>query len=185
MILPVHLPRSSNPFKETTMRRFIFATFALTVLAACQPPADEDTNPLIGAWQVTEMTTTSPDSSYTINDPQPGLYIFTEGHYSMMYVPAGEPRPLDAGDVPILGALIPTDAEKIASWETFIANSGSYAISGSTLTTRPMVAKSANLMAAGSPLTMTYQVMGDTLLVSFAAQWTPEIELRTTLTRIR
>ena len=167
------------------MRRFVFAAFALTVLAACQPPANEDANPLVGAWQVTKMMTTSPDSSYTISDPQPGLYLFTEGHYSMMYVPAGEPRPLDAGDVPILGALIPTDAEKIASWETIIANSGSYAISGSTLTTRPMVAKSANLMAAGDPLLMTYQVTGDTLQVSFAPQWTPEIQTLTTLTRIR
>jgi hypothetical protein len=30
-----------------------------------------------------------------------------------------------------------------------------------------------------------YQVMGDTLLISFAAQRTPEIEMRTTLVRIR
>jgi len=167
------------------MRRFVLVALALTVFVACEPAAEEETNPLLGAWQVTEMTTTSPDSSFTISNPQPGLYLFTEGHYSMMYVPTGEPRPLDEGDVPMLGALAPTDAEMIASWETIIANSGSYTTDGSTLTTRPMVAKSANLMAAGGPLTMTFQVMGDMLHVTFAAPWSPETELRTTLTRIR
>ena len=85
----------------------------------------------------------------------------------------------------MLGALNPTDEEKVASWETFIANSGSYEATGSTLTTRPMVAKSANLMAGGGPLTMTYEVVGDTLYVTFAPPWTPDTETRTTLTRIR
>jgi hypothetical protein len=168
------------------MRRIIFAAFALILIVACQSAPTEEANPLVGAWRVTEMTTTSPDSSFTISNPQPGLYLFTESHYSMMYVPAGEQRPLDEGDVSIIGALIPTDAEKVASWETIIANSGSYEVSGSTLTTRPMVAKSANLMASGGPLTMTYELMGDNMLhVSFTPVWNPEVETRTTLLRIR
>lgn len=167
------------------MRKFLFASFALPLVAACQPTATEEVNPLVGAWRVSEMTTTFPDSSYTITDPQPGLYLFTATHYSMMYVPSDQPRPLDAGDVPMLGSITPTDAEKVASWNTFIANSGGYELSGATLTTRPMVAKSANLMASGGPLPMTYEVMGDTLYVTFAPPWTPGIETRTTLTRIR
>lgn len=168
------------------MRRFVFAALALTLTVACQSAPAEEANPLVGAWRITEMTTASPDSSSTISNPQPGLYLFTETHYSMMYVPTGEQRPLDEGDTPMLGAFTPTDAEKIASWETFIANSGSYEVSGSTLTTRPMVAKSANLMASGGPLTMTYELMGDNMLhVSFTPVWNPEVETRTTLLRIR
>jgi len=167
------------------MRRFVLAAFTLTVLAACQPETTQDANPLVGAWRVTDMRTTSPDGSVTMSNPQPGLYIFTETHYSMMYVPSEEPRPLDAGDIPMLGSLNPTDEEKVASWETFIANSGTYELSGDTLTTRPMVAKSANLMAAGGPLTMSYEVMGDMLHVTFAPPWTPDIETFTMLVRIR
>jgi hypothetical protein len=168
------------------MRRFVFPALALFLTVACQSEPAEPANPLVGAWRITEMTTISPDSTVTISNPQPGLYQFTETHYSMMYVPSGDPRPLDEGETPILGALIPTDAEKIASWETFIANSGSYEVSGATLTTRPMVAKSANLMASGGPLTMTYELMGDNMLhVSFTPVWSPEVETRTTLLRIR
>ena len=166
------------------MKRIVLAAASVTVLAACQPAPPADTNPLVGAWLVTEMTTTSPDSSFSISHPQPGLYLFTEHHYSMMYVPSDQARPLDAGDVPMLGTLDPTDAEKIASWDTFIANSGSYEAVESTLTTRPIVAKVANLMAAGEPLTMSYEVSGDTLVVTFAPPWTPETETRTTLVRL-
>ena len=103
----------------------------------------------------------------------------------VMYVPSNEPRPLAVGDAPILGAVEPTDAEKIASWDTFVANSGTYDVTDSTITYRPMVAKSANLMTAGGPLTMTYHVSGDTLRQTFVAPWAPDSESRTTSTRIR
>ena len=102
-----------------------------------------------------------------------------------MHVPVNEPRPLVVGDAPIIGSLEPTDAEKVASWDTFIANSGTYEVMDSTITTRPIVAKSANLMAAGGPLTYTYRVMEDTLHLTFVSPWAPEAETRTTLTRIR
>ena len=170
------------------MPRFAFATVALAFMAnACQPssPPAEQVNPLEGAWQISESSFTSPDTSYTITDPQPSLYLFAERHYSIMLVPVSEPRPLAVGDAPIIGAVDPTDAEKVASWDTFIANSGTYEVTDSTITIRPMVAKSANLMAAGGPLTYTYHVMEDMLHMTFAPPWAPENETVTTLTRIR
>lgn len=42
-----------------------------------------------------------------------------------------------------------TDAEKIAAYDSFIANSGTYEVSGSTLTVRPAVARNPNYMAGG------------------------------------
>jgi hypothetical protein len=167
------------------MRRLVLAAFAVSMLAGCQPATTEDVNPLEGAWRVSVISFTAPDSSYTITNPQPSLYLFAERHYSMMYVPGNEPRPLDVGDAPILGAIDPTDAEKVASWDTFIANSGTYEVRDSTITFRPMVAKSANLMATGGPLTDTYHIVEDVLHLRFVPPWAPETETRTTLTRIR
>ena len=43
-----------------------------------------------------------------------------------------------------------------------LANSGTYEVSGSTFTTRPMVAKNPNFMSGGS-LTYTFEIDGDTL----------------------
>ncbi len=169
------------------MPRIVLAGLALTVLTACQPspPPAEQVSPLEGVWRISEMSVTGPDTSYTITSPQPGLYLFTERHYSSMYVPANEPRSLVVGDAPIIGSIELTDAEKVASWDTFIANSGTYEVTDSTITFRPIVAKSANLMATGGPLTMTYRVMEDMLHLTFAPQWNAETETRTTLTRVR
>jgi hypothetical protein len=65
-------------------------------------------------------------------------------------------------DEPVLGSAESTDAEKVAAFDSFIANSGTYELTDSTLTTRPMVAKNPTFMAGGS-LTFTYQIEGDDL----------------------
>jgi hypothetical protein len=165
---------------------FALAVLPAALLAACQPstPAAPQ-DPFEGAWQISEISFTSPDTSYVITNPQPSLYLFIAGHYSTMYVPTAEPRPLVAGDTPIIGAIEPTDAEKVASWDTFIANSGTYETTESTITTRPIVAKSANLMASGGPLTMSYHAMEGMLHLTFVRPWAPETESLITLVRIQ
>ncbi len=161
------------------MRRFIFAVFALTVLAACQPEVTEVANPLVGVWEVSEVSVTSPDTSYTITNP-PSLYFFTERHYSVMRVRGGEPRELFAGDAPVIGSLAPTDDERLAAWSTFSAHSGTYEISGSTLTIQPIVAKHPNIMS-GISLNLTYQAMEGMLHLTFVYPWLPNAERRYTL----
>jgi len=42
-----------------------------------------------------------------------------------------------------------TADEKIAAFDSFLANSGAYEIAGSTLTTRPIVARDPNYMVGG------------------------------------
>ena len=168
------------------MRRLASVAVLLSFVLACQPAdIEEVVNPFVGAWQITEMSFAGPDTNYTITNPQPGLYLFGERHYSIMYVPTGEPRPLAAGDAPIIGAINPTDAEKVASWNTFIANSGTYEVRDTTVTFRPVVAKSANLMAAGGPLVERYVLTDDTLQLWFAPPWAPDEETHTTLVRIQ
>jgi len=100
-------------------------------------------------------------------------------------VPDGssQPRELFSGDEPIVGSSEPTDAEKLAAYDSFIANSGTYEVSGSTLTTRPIVAKNPNFMSGGS-VTYTYEIEGDTLRLTLTLPWAPENETRYTLVRL-
>jgi hypothetical protein len=165
---------------EVVMRRFVLAAFALIVLAACQPEITEDVNPLVGAWRVSELSVESPDTSYTITDVQPSLYMFTERHYSFMRVTGDQPRELFVGDAPVIGSRTPTDAERIAACSAFTANSGTYEVSGSTLTLRPVVAKNPGVMS-GVTFTRTIQVMEGMFHLTSMPSWLPDTELRYTL----
>jgi hypothetical protein len=169
----------------------------VTVATACTPSAEQEPatqesataeaeiaeSPLVGAWRITEFSFASPDTSFTISDPQPSLMIFLTSHYSQMYVPGDEPRELFSGDEPVLGAQEPTDAEVLTAFGSFIANSGTYEVSGSTIVTRPIVAKTPNFMAGGS-LSYTYRLDGDTLWLTLNPPWDPSSENGFTLTRL-
>ena len=114
---------------------------------------------LAGAWIVTSRTL--PDGEVN-SSPQRGLYVFTEsGHYSIMYVTGNEARPQLSGEQP-LGT--PTDAEKVAAYDNFIANSGRYSVDGDEIIIEAYVAKNQNYMAAFSAqdrtnaATMTFSI---------------------------
>ena len=115
---------------------------------------------LRGAWRVAEVTTSGPNAS-TDKQPQPGMYIFTNRHYSMMRVTGDKPR-----------AELPTDITKatseqlIAAWNPFVANSGTYDVAGETLTTHAMVAKSPNVMKKGSFTVSAIKYDGKTLTIT-------------------
>jgi hypothetical protein len=140
-----------------------FALPSIVVLAgaiglAQSRPVSQST--LQGVWRVTAVTTTGPNAS-TNNQPQPGLYIFTAKHYSIVRVSAAKPRP----DVP-------ADIEKAtadelrAAWDPFAANAGTYEVAGGNLTTRPMVAKNPGVMKTGSFTVSSFKVEGNTLSVT-------------------
>ena len=84
-------------------------------LLSCQgaPPPDDtskqETPPpkvgLEGAWKVTEASFKSPDATWTDTNPQPGLYIFTKQHYSIMSVPSGPDTSKPRKDGPELPAI--------------------------------------------------------------------------------
>ena len=173
------------PTVVLALSSLIIASSACTPAPEQQEPAVEETAEpgLEGAWKTTEFSLVSPDTSYTIGDPQPSLYVFLKRHYSIMYVPGDEPRELFGGDQPVLGAAEPTDAEKIVAFNSFIANSGTYELTDSMLTTRPMVAKTPNFMAGGS-LTFTYEIEGDGLRLTLRLPWEPDTEVSFALTRL-
>ncbi len=158
------------------------AIIACLALAACQQPSSQQTgdqaqtddNPLAGAWRITEASVTSPDTSYTDTDPQPGLYLFLDRHYSTLLVPGPE-RASFTDET--------TDAEMLAAYENFIANTGTYTVSDSTLTLQHIVTKFPNVMS--DTLTYTYQVEGNTLRLTLSGvAWAEEGEIQYTLARV-
>ena len=108
-------------------------------MAGAQSPARQ---PLEGAWKVVEVVVTGDRAENTPN-PQPGLFIFGQKHYSMMWIRGAQPRaPYKAEE--------PTTEEKVTAFDSFTANTGTYDVSGSTISIRPMIARSPNFMAGGS-----------------------------------
>ena len=90
---------------------------------------------IIGVWKVSKVTYESEGQSSTIYPALPGLFIFTERHYNMTWMPGGQLQP-DYED-----PWHPNDVEKVASYNAIVTNSGRYDLSESVLTTHVDVAK--------------------------------------------
>ena len=64
----------------------------------------------------------------------------------------------------------PTAAELLAMWGPFVANAGTYDISGDSVTFRPMVAKMPEVMKPGNSATAQFKLEGDTLTLTLHIQ---------------
>jgi hypothetical protein len=130
----------------------VLAAAALPTLSSAQSRAS-----IQGAWQVVEVSPDGPGASVN-SKPQPGLYLFTARHYSIMRVLSPEPRPgfSDPGNV--------TPAEALAVWGPLQAQSGTYEIVAASLSLRPTVAKNPGVMRAGrAPDVYNFTIQGDSL----------------------
>ncbi|MCF7823358.1 MAG: lipocalin-like domain-containing protein [Candidatus Marinimicrobia bacterium] len=90
---------------------------------------------LIGAWKLLTVVYISGSDVTTIDPALPGLFIFSENHYSMTWMPLRKMQE-DYADL-----WHPTDAEKVASYNSIVTNAGRYEYSDSKLTTFVEVAK--------------------------------------------
>ena len=144
--------------KIHTTAPIALAAFTALLLTACErgERAEHSETPLEGAWSVASIHVTGPDSAASTT-VQPSLFLFVGKHYSMMRATGNQPRTLAATDSA-------TDAERLAAYNSFIANSGTYEVVDSTLTIHPVVARSPNYMG-GSDI-YHFRVSGDTLWLS-------------------
>ena len=155
------------------MRRAL-QLWAVVAVAACARTGSSPDG-LLGAWQIVETTITTADSTRVDSDPEPGLYVFTAGHFSNMLIQGGprEPFPPD-----------PTPEQRLAAYDPFIADAGSYVRTDSTLVTSNRIAKVPNVMNSG--VTYRYVLSGDTLLLTFSGGWAPpDGEITYRLTRLQ
>jgi hypothetical protein len=168
---------------EAEMRRSIGAVVVVLLVLGGWVNTQSQSPSLEGAWRVSEVVVTGANAA-TNKTPQPALYLFTKKHYSILAVQGTEARK------PFATATDPdklTDAEKMArfeAWNRFTANSGTYEVKGSTLTTTPLVAKNPSAMQ-GRGQAREFKLAGSTLtLISKSAEGQPASETRTTLTRV-
>ena len=146
--------------RTTLVRLFILvAGISLTGVVLAQ-------NGLEGVWQIEEATIVGGENEGTNSDPQPNLYIFTGQYYSTVIVPGDSPRQQLSDEN--------TDEERLAAYDNFVANAGTYEVSGSTLTILASVAKNPAAMMGGEGFTYQYSLDGDSLTLVLAAAWAGE-----------
>ncbi len=123
------------------MKRVLKTAFVIGLLSTLLGAQGSARKPIEGIWEVTEIVITGADAS-NVPNPQPSLVIFTPRHYSIMYVWGSQPRKPYTAEVP-------TNAEKLAAFDSFVASSGTYDLTGTTLTLHPIVARNPGFMAGG------------------------------------
>jgi Lipocalin-like domain len=116
----------------------------VAVLALINAMVLAQTKPSVqGVWKAVEITITNPNPppnslpKGTHTNIQPYLLIFTGKHYSVTADLAAEPRPT----TPVKEQGKPTLEELQSRWGPFVANAGTYEVSGETLTRQLVVAK--------------------------------------------
>ncbi len=148
------------------LRNLLRITIVCAFLPGCGPTEQSETGPqtqLIGAWLIAETSITTPEGTTTNENPQPGIYIFTDRHFSNMLIPNVEGRPPFSAER--------TDAERLAAYDNFIADSGTYELTDSSLTTHNIIAKVPNVM--NGSLTYRYSLNGDSLVLTLHGGWAP------------
>jgi hypothetical protein len=143
------------------VRRLALVVGVAAAVAPLDVRAQSTVPGLEGAWRVVEVEVSGPGAR-TVESPQPGLLLFTGRHYSYTFVTSDGPRPpLPPG---------PATAEALATlWNPFTANAGTFEVSGSTMTRRPLVAKSPDAMAPGAFNQYTFRLTADTLWITTTA----------------
>ena len=141
----------------------------IAVVAFELPTAAQPQPSIQGVWRVVEITIT--DSPAGRQDPfgafpvgthtafQPELMIFTGRYYSRTTDTAAKPRPTTGYKVP--GK--PTLEELQAEWGPFVANAGTYEVSGMTVTLRAVVAKNPRAQRERNFTLLTFKLDGTNL----------------------
>jgi hypothetical protein len=102
-------------------------------------------HPIEGVWKQTSVVDTAVNASKP-NTPQPNMYIYTNGYYSILTQDGGAvPTPTRPVLAPPKDPNNLTDAEKLARyehWSPGVAQAGRYEVKGSTLFQYALIAKS-------------------------------------------
>ena len=152
----------------------------LFVLAYAVAALGQSKPSIQGAWQITETVFSGGGAAIpaTVNaEPQPGLSIFTAGHYSMTRVDGDKAR------VPAKDPSKPTLAE-LQEQNRFAAQAGTYDVKGDTITLHRIVALSIANMTAGNSATWTFKLDGKTLTLNNTNKDAQGAPLTVKLTRV-
>ena len=143
------------------MNRLLFLLLGVGAVTSHEFAAQSKSRSLQGVWQVVEVRVTGPTpQTITIPEPRPNLTILTARHYSRVEIHAEGPRPM-------LSDVTKASADELrAAWGPFVGEAGTYEVTGNLITMRPIAAKNPTAMVPGAFTTWTYELTGDTLLVT-------------------
>jgi Lipocalin-like domain len=130
------------------------AAMVLLLLAALAASA-QARNPLVGTWAVAEGTTLP---SGAVRENPSGMMIFTGRHFSWIIFFGKRPNYTSPAEA--------TDAQKVAVFETFGANAGTYTGSGSAVTLHYTAAKHPYMHAPGYTEVWNFKLDGKTLTMT-------------------
>jgi hypothetical protein len=99
-------------------------------------------------------------ATITLPEPRPNLAIITAKHYARVQVEAEGPRPV------IADVATATADQLRATWGPFVGEAGTYEVSGSTITMHPIAAKNPAAMKPGAFTTWSFQLTGNTLVIT-------------------
>ena len=115
----------------------------------------EKNNRLKGAWNVKEINWITPDTIYTIENAQPGIFMVSDSMYSFIWTPINEKR------TPFIQLANPTQEEIIKGFRSIVFNAGSYSKTDSTFHIEAAIAKVPGF--EGGEQKFTYTVTGNSL----------------------
>lgn len=156
----------------------ILVAILLAILASSFLAAQSRARPttaIQGAWRIVEVVSAGQAAPTPM--PQPSLYLFTGKHFSFVAVSSTTPRPnlQDPSNV--------TGPDALAVWGPFMAQTGTYEVSGTTLSVKPLVAKNPGAMA-GNVTTYAYELDGDVLTLTVQQNGAGTMAPVTRLTRV-
>lgn len=162
------------------MWRHVALVLVLVGCAAGPERLDRVPAGIQGVWKVSDLASRAPGGSWESRGaPHRSQYIFTREHYSYLYVRGSAPRKTFAGD-----PNNPDPAAKVEAYDSIVAATGDYKLSGDTLTLTALIHKNPNEMA-GESLRFTIELAGDRLtMIIVDPPFLPGREWRTTLTRV-
>lgn len=115
--------------------------------------------PLEGVWQVSDVTRSGPAGVMT-SQPGPNLTIFAAKHYSRIDVHTQKPRPA------LANSATATAEELREVWGPLVAEAGTYELTGTLLTLRPIVAKNPAAMEPHVSLVYFFKLENNTLILT-------------------
>lgn len=159
--------------------RVLVSLFAVTLLFTASPAGNSGASAIEGVWKTVEVKVAGP-APQTFTNVQPNLTILTGSHYARVEVHADSPRPLiaDVGKA--------TADELRATWGSFVAEAGTYELSGANeMTMRPIVAKNPAAMAGGFYTVFSYTLEGNTIQVTTVRDQNGPIPIPVTIKAVR
>ena len=150
---------------QRTLPLSIFPMLILMLLGRCVATNmySVERNLLSGTWQLASITYNLPQRTVTNPKPQPSLFIFTDGYYSIAWNSRPEQR------LPFSARWQPTDEELKSAYSSILVNSGSYDLVDSTLTTHPIISKVPE--QSGGKAVYRYRTKNDTLWLTMIDEY--------------